>query len=69
MSLLRNKKITITLTQLQAEKLGIVTCNCGHPPNNHFLEQKGKPCAHCTCKKYKQEIWLPSNKPSGPLYP
>lgn len=32
--------------------LGIVFCECGHPPNNHFDFDK-KPCAHCKCEKLK----------------
>lgn len=53
------KKITIELTQIQAEKLGIVRCKCGHPPNNHFDHGK-RPCAFCRdCCQYDQKIVLP----------
>ncbi len=43
----------IKLTQKQAEQLGLVTCECGHPNNNHFGNKKGA-CAHCKCLKYRQ---------------
>ena len=45
----------IKLSQKQAEALGLVTCECGHPNNNHFGNKKG-PCAHCKCKKYHQVL-------------
>lgn len=51
-------KLTIEMTQEQAEMLGIVKCTCGHPPNNHFIHGK-RSCAHCDCKKYEQRIVLP----------
>jgi len=50
--------VKINITQGQAEQLDIVFCKCGHRPNNHFSFD-GKPCAHCTCKKYRQVIKLP----------
>jgi hypothetical protein len=52
------KTIKLEVTQFQAEKLGIVRCRCGHPPNNHF-DWDEKPCAHCECKCYVQVIILP----------
>jgi hypothetical protein len=58
----REKKLTVKLTQKQAEMLGIVRCTCGHPINNHFdFSSNGfkRPCAHCTCKAYTQIVCLP----------
>jgi hypothetical protein len=54
----KEKMIRLVLTQKQAERLGIVRCECGHPPNNHFDHDK-RPCAHCKCKEYRQVIKLP----------
>lgn len=51
-------KIRVSLTQAQAEALGIVACRCGHRPNNHFDHGK-RPCAFCKCKVYRQIIALP----------
>ncbi len=50
-----NDKLHITITQKQAEGMGIVFCSCGHPPNNHFDHGKHS-CAHCDCEKYTQTI-------------
>ncbi len=37
----------VKLTKDEALKLGIVHCkNCGYPPNNHFMDQLKKLCAH-----------------------
>lgn len=53
----RNPKYVVQLTMKDALELGIVHCDCGHPPNNHFdfYEGPGKenkrPCAHCGCKQ------------------
>lgn len=55
-----NVKIVVTMTQNQAEKLGIVYCACGHRPNNHFSHDE-KPCAHCPCTGYEQWIVLPKD--------
>ena len=63
----KSKYITLKLTQDQAEALGIVWCVCGHRPNNHFSFD-ARPCAHCECKKYRQEIFLPPKK-SPPTEP
>jgi hypothetical protein len=59
MKLSDKSTIKIKLTQGQAEKLGIVFCKCGHPPNNHF-DGGDNPCAHCRCHEYRQVISLPS---------
>jgi len=45
-------KYVVKLTLEDALKLGIVHCECGHPPNNHF-EHWPRTCAHCHCKKLK----------------
>lgn len=52
------KKFKVEMTLDQALKLGIVFCACGHPPNNHF-DHDHRPCAHCDCKHYVQQIRLP----------
>lgn len=39
------------MTKEQAMALGLLTCTCGHPENNHFEHGK-RPCAHCECEKY-----------------
>ncbi len=52
------RKIVIELTQRQAEQLGVVRCQCGHPSNNHF-DFETKPCAHCKCQGYRQVMCLP----------
>lgn len=41
------------MTKEQAMALGLLTCTCGHPENNHF-EGSNRPCAHCDCKKYTE---------------
>lgn len=51
-------KLTITITQAQACRMGIVFCECGHPPNNHFTFD-ACPCAHCECKEYRQVLLAP----------
>jgi len=48
------KKIKIEFTRENALKLGLLICECGHPPNNHF-SFKEQPCAHCMCKKYREK--------------
>ncbi len=52
------KTYTIRLTREEALQQGLLTCECGHPINNHFdfsaLDRKYKPCAHCKCKDYKE---------------
>ena len=57
------KTYTVKITELQAEKLGILRCkSCGHPKNNHF-NFDNKPCAHYSkelCKGYIPEIYLPA---------
>jgi hypothetical protein len=54
--------VRIDITQEQAEALGIVHCECGHPPSNHFRDQPKQRCAHCGCKAYQQRITLPEVK-------
>lgn len=50
----RDRKLVVALTRQEALELGIVRCGCGHPPNNHFPDLPGKPCAHCACKRYQE---------------
>lgn len=52
------KKFVVELSRNQALKLDMLWCSCGHRPNNHF-DHGDKPCAHCKCKKYEEEIYLP----------
>jgi hypothetical protein len=47
--------ITIRFTRSKALSLGLIVCECGHPPNNHFGFDD-KPCAHCGCKKYRETV-------------
>ena len=44
--------VTIHFTRKQALILGLLTCNCGHPENNHFNHNDS--CARCDCKKYRE---------------
>ena len=46
-------KLTLTMTKKRAQELGLLTCTCGHPENNHF-EHGVRPCAHCPCPKFEQ---------------
>lgn len=48
----------VEMTRAQALALGILRCECGHPPNNHFGHGT-QPCAHCACKKYRERVVLP----------
>lgn len=63
------KKFIVQFTEKDLLELGLIGCaSCvkatktkfhpgySHPPNNHFMDQKGKPCAHCACKKYEPAI-------------
>jgi hypothetical protein len=45
--------ITLKMTRKDAIELGLLTCECGHPENNHF-DMKKKPCAHCKCNEYSE---------------
>jgi NTP pyrophosphatase (non-canonical NTP hydrolase) len=46
------------MTRGQAVSLGLIYCaSCGYPPNNHFLDQKEKLCAHTNnCTGYVEAI-------------
>ncbi len=57
--------VNVTMTMNQALKLGIIKCaSCGLPPNNHFMDQPGKPCAHDkSCTGYVPKIYLPKDAP------
>lgn len=47
-------KITIQLTRAEAERYGLLRCECGWPRNNHFYVGK-RLCAHNEdCKGYKE---------------
>jgi len=45
--------VTIQMTRKQALEQGLLTCDCGHPENNHF-DWDLNPCAHCHCKSYEE---------------
>jgi hypothetical protein len=49
-------KYLVEFTIKELLELGGVHCDCGHPPNNHFLDQKDHPCAHCGCKKLRPYV-------------
>jgi hypothetical protein len=42
----------LEITKRRAAELGLITCKCGHPKNNHFGD--GKNCARCECWKYEE---------------
>jgi hypothetical protein len=46
-------KIKIEMTRADALRLGLLTCRCGHPDNNHF-DWKDRSCAHCNCERYDE---------------
>ena len=48
-------EVTLTLTREQALALGVLRCECGHLPNNHFLDST-LACAHCACKCYSERV-------------
>lgn len=50
--------VTLRMTREEALILGLLTCTCGHPVNNHFLPSvRGgvRPCAHCACSCYHEK--------------
>ncbi len=44
---------TLKMTRERALSLGLLTCKCGHPDNNHFA-WGSRPCAHCKCKSLRE---------------
>lgn len=50
--------ITLRMTRLEALRLGLIYCeSCGYPPNNHFLDQPEKLCAHTSkCTGYVEKV-------------
>ena len=48
------KKVILSMTHRRAQELGLLTCKCGHPENNHFTHDK-HPCAHCSCHAYSEK--------------
>lgn len=46
--------ITIGFSRQEALKLGLLICECGHRPNNHF-DWDDKPCAQCKCESYREK--------------
>jgi hypothetical protein len=48
----------VSLTMVQAQKIGIVKCkHCGFPRNNHFSHGK-KVCAHAPCPGYAPKFTM-----------
>ena len=43
--------VTLTMRRDRALELGLLTCACGHPENNHF-DHGRCPCAHCPCGEF-----------------
>jgi hypothetical protein len=62
-------KIIIETTLKELEKHGLVICECGHPPNNHFLQfdDNDKSCSRCNCPNYRPKILL--GKKAGQVEP
>jgi len=54
-----SKTVTIRMSRKNALELGLLTCKCGHSFNNHFCFSSGRhPCAHCSCKEYRETaVW------------
>lgn len=48
------KTLTLKMTRKRALELGLLTCKCGHPENNHFDFVSGRPCAHCDCVELRE---------------
>lgn len=51
----KKNETLIAFTKKELQQLGLITCKCGHPDNNHF-EWGTRPCAHCKCSKYRQVV-------------
>jgi len=49
------EKIVIQLTRKQAVQWGVIHCECGHPPNNHFTHGD-RSCAHCECAELRERV-------------
>ena len=45
--------VTLRMTRKRALELGLLICECGWPENNHF-DHGSRPCAHSTCKAYRE---------------
>jgi hypothetical protein len=45
--------LVLEMTRKRALELGLITCMCGHPENNHF-DWKPQPCAHCNCRELRE---------------
>ena len=46
--------IFFKISRADALAMGLLTCECEHPPNNHF-EWDNKSCAFCGCKNYREK--------------
>lgn len=49
----KSGRVTLVMTRQRALELGLLTCACGHPENNHFTHS-GRSCAHCPCRGYRE---------------
>lgn len=49
-------KKRFTVSRALALKYDLLVCACGHRPNNHFMDQAGKPCAQCLCTSYDERL-------------
>lgn len=50
------KRYVVKLAMRDALELGIVHCECGHPPNNHFIGQGKAKCARCKCQELRPKF-------------
>ncbi len=49
----RTQTYIVELTRAEALSQGVIHCECGHPPNNHF-DHGERSCAHCGCEKLRE---------------
>lgn len=45
--------VLLQMSRTRAKELGLLTCACGHPANNHF-SRPNNGCAHCNCTGYSE---------------
>lgn len=49
-----NAVVILKMSRQRALELGLLTCECGHPSNNHF-SWGAQTCAHCKCTGYREK--------------
>jgi hypothetical protein len=54
MKLSKGILVTFQMTRQQALEMGLLSCTCGHPINNHF-DHDAHPCAQCQCLGYNEK--------------